>query len=80
MTTREEKRFTAAVAAMHSMIAYANEPPEGCAEFAIKYADALIKKLEEAAPPVAEDKKCEHKFVSPNALGWQCTTCGEVLP
>ncbi len=88
MLSKEDKRYTAAVAAMQSLIlSYDSHkdpvetmPGEIVAQMAIWHADALIAELDRTAPPVAEDKKCEHKFVSPNALGWQCTTCGEVLP
>lgn len=70
MTTRENKRFTAACAAMTGLIPVLERgnhdyylgvrSPQEVASEAIVFADALLAKLEETAPPVAEDEKCGH--------------------
>lgn len=76
MTTREDRRFTAAVACLNALLSDAKVfSSSSMVITAVGIADKLLARLDETAPPVADDKKCEHKRMSDTELP-RCLDCG----
>lgn len=94
MTTREDKRFTAAVACLQGILGNSSliirsagtesESISMLASDAIRLADQLLAKLDETEPPTSLNLKCQHVICtqgfSKTIARGECPLCHEVLP